>query len=565
MRNNKVAMQMTDAEKTTAFDRTEGQPAKLAGSVYLPAVFVIAFFVGVLLLWSMLDHTIPVWDSAAHLLRGYQCVDIAQAHMGFRHKIKTLSQISSFYTPLTYYLHAVLISALGPASWVDVIPRLSWYATACVSLYLLARKCFDDKMVATYAVAVWCLYPGAYGVSRAFALLDIPMTAMVFLSLWAGLVWNQQRTWRNAALLGLVLGLTFLTKQTAVLFLIAPMAFLFLREARHKNLQTCLMLVLSGAIGGLFFAAWAIPNYKAFKEFVGQNQSVMADQPIMTLFFGNLTNYITAGATVISLVGTILFIAALIFAKNKSKTWFVATGILSALFFHSILNWIPQFRYMLPATGLTAMITASLLVQLWRSQQPTKRLLVGALAAYGAFIFVSLSFTPWPLPIISALEVPTGLSLVRQYYGTDQISEPFWPRPKSDWGHDWLISSMQQQVGDAQIPLHLFSDTKELNAGGLAYVAKLHKSKIMPITFRQWSMAGYDFAYTKEQLDWCKWFAVLQNSTQAAGREFRTKDAQSNYDKLIALVTNDPTYEKVGTKALPDGSSLLLVRRRDWR
>jgi len=218
----------------------------------------------------------------------------------------------------------------------------------------------------------------------------------------------------------------------------------------------------------------------------------------------------------------------------------------------------------LAADGLMAIISSLLLVQIWRSRAKFSRAILIAAAFYAAYCFTDLSFSP-PLPAIPLIENALGLSIVRLVGTRFQNVAPMWPCAKEDWGHDWILNTMDKEVMGAPVLVHNFSDTRELNAGGLDYVSKLlHKSNIQFITFRVWTMAGYDFKYTKEQLNTCKWFVVLQNSREADGRKFVSAQAEANFNNLIKLVTSDSTYETVGTRILPDGSKLLLVRRKDW-
>lgn len=543
-----------------------GRPESVArNKIYAPAVLLLTLLVGSLIYWCVLDHHIPVWDSACHLLRGYDCADLIQAHIGFRRKVLSLLTVSSFYTPLTYYLHGLLIAGFGASIWVDVLPKIFWYATCLTGLYLLARKSFGDRLPATITVAIWATYPCTYGLSRAFALLDVPMTAMVFLSLWLCMVWDGAKSWRNACLLGLMMGLTFLTKQTAVIFLITPMLFLLGRALIRGDKKSFSMLVVAGIIGGAFFGAWAVPNYAAFKHFVAQNQSVLANQPFHELFLTNLRGYLEQAAREISIGGLAAFLAALAalaFSTHRKTLSFVGLASISAFVLHCCLNWIPQFRYLLPVTGFTAMVTAAFLIGLWQSRTLMAKGVAIIFALYGSTIFVLLSFSPHPLHIPRAVEEATGFGAIRGPYVTDQISEPYWPHPKADWGHEWILGEIAKRENNKPVSLCLLPDTKELNVPGFDYFARLHRSTVKPTSFRYWTMTGYDFVYGPEQLKNIKWYAVLKNSKQDAGREFRGSKSETAYRSLIELLSDQQQYETVGQKLLPDSSVLFLIRAK---
>lgn len=532
-------------------------------SVYFPAVVVICFFVAALAIWTMLDHHVPVWDSAGHLSRSYQCADLLQAHMGFRRKVLSLVTVSSFYPPLTYYLHGGLLALLGPSALVDSAPKLFWYGLALMGVYLVAKESFSDRRTGAVAAALWAMYPGLYGNSRALALLDIPLCAMVFLSLYFCLVWNKSQTLRHAALLGTCLGLTFLTKQTAAIFLAVPIALLFVKACMHRRRNSAMMLVFASGIGISFFGLWYLANYIAFREFVAQNQSVMQRLSFAELFQSNIRTYVDQTVTALTVFGTALFGFGCLQVTRLRQGWLIGASAVSALLIHSALDWTPQFRYLEPATVFPAIITASLLVAMWQSKYLLFKLIPHLVALVGISTFVLLSFFPYPFPIAKEFEKSIGFDKVRAPFGTDQVAEPFWPRPDLDWGHGWLVSIIEKREGGKEAYICLLSDTQELNQPSLMYYCLLHRSKVRSTSFRTWTMAGYEFNYTKEQLRYIKWFGVLKNTDKMPCREFRSLQAEQNFKDLINQLSDRRQYALVGIKRLPDGSELHLLRQQD--
>lgn len=530
---------------------------------YIPAIAIIGFFVSALTIWTLLDHHVPVWDSAGHLARSYQCADLLQAHMGFRRKILSLITLSSFYPPLTYYLHGGLLALFGPSTVVDSLPKILWYGLALTGVYLVAERTYHDRATGAVAVAVWAMYPGLYGNSRALALLDIPLCAMVFLSLYFCLAWNESRTWRNAFALGACLGLTFLTKQSGVIFLALPIALLFVTAIIHRDRAAALMLTVASSIGMSLFAVWYFANFSAFKDFVTQNQSVMERLPFIELFKSNLQIYIDRTNTALTGLGTLLFGLGTLQWTKLRATWLVGSSATSALFIHSALDWTPQFRYLEPATIFPAILTASFMTWMWRSKFAILKVIPPLVALWGISVFLLLSFFPYPFPIATKMEQLVGFQALRAPFGTDQLAEPFWPRPDLDWGYAWSVSEIEKREGRNEAYLCLLSDTQQLNQPGLMYYCLLHRSKVHSTTFRTWTMAGYDFNYTEQQLKYIKWFGILQNTQKLPCREFRSPESEQNYKVLLERLYNKRQYELVGVKNLPDGSQLHLVRRKD--
>jgi hypothetical protein len=549
-----VTTSVPSGQASPATDESKG------GGIYWPALVVFGVFIGFFAIWASLDHTTPTWDGAGHALRGYQCADILQAHTAFKHKVLNLLTVNSFYPPFSYFVHGLLHLTLGDGAWIDGLARFLWYSLAGVSLYKTATTLLKDQAVGAVAAAIFYLYPGTFGVSHSILLLDMPLTAMIFFSTWQLARWYEQPTWAKTVALGFALGCTFLTKQTALMFFALPLTILFAQSCWRKNWRSALQLVCVGLIAGGCFLCWALPNLAAFKQFVGQNQDAMKKPSMLALWANNLWLYVYLGSIALSPLGLAIFSLSLFNRSALNKLWLVLATAGGALILHTVLNWIPQFRYILPATAFTAILSAAAIVPLWRSNARYVRATMLVAGVYALYVFVEMNLSPWPLPVTAAVERATGIGWIRQSYPVGMKSEPISPTPSTgDWGYDWTFNKIQELDGAQKSTLCVLPDLAELNTPGFMYYARVRRSPVQLTTYRLWSMVGYDFI-DPPNLPWVRWFLLLQNSNQKAGREFCTPAAASRYQKLVTLLKTDKAFVLMGRKNIPGGGELLLYR-----
>lgn len=533
-------------------------PVAAKSGLYWPAFGVFAFFIGFFCIWASLDHTAPTWDGAGHALRGYQCADILKAHICVSHKVMNLLTVNSFYPPFTYFCHGLLHTVLGGGEWVDALGRLFWYGLAGFSIYKTAALVLEDRATAALATAIFYLYPGTYGVSHAILLLDIPLTSMIFLSIWRMCVWRTQQTWGQAVVLGVVLGLACLTKQTAALFFAVPAILLVAQAIWRKQWASVAQLGLVGLLSGGLFLLWAVPNFTAFKEFVAQNQSVMHNEGPLALWSGNLWQYSYLATTALSPLGVIALLVGLPHLRVQKRLWLWVATACGALVLHTVLNWIPQFRYLLPAAGYTAILSAAGIMMLWRTEKFWYRAGIVVAGLYAMLVFLDLNLTPYPINLPPSFERQTGISWIRKSYPAGMKSEPISPTPPSDdWGYDWTFNFIDKTDGHSKSTLCVLPDLAELNTPGFMYYARVRESGVILTTYRLWSMAGYDFI-DPPNLPWVRWFLLLQNSNQKAGREFCNEAAKQRYDKFVNMLKTDKTYALAARKNIPGGGELLL-------
>lgn len=530
--------------------KTQAEATAQSRKIYWPAVTVITIAVLGLAVWSMLDYSLPRWDDSCHLLRGDECATILKSREALSHKIAKLATFSSYYPPLIYYVHGILVALLGFSPLANVLPKFFWFGLSLVSLYLLGRKVFVDKRVATVAVAIFSTYPLILGSSHKF-LVDIPMTAMVFASLWRLLEWKDKPTWPNATILGITMGLAFLSKQSAALFLAAPLAVLLIANLR-RNRQSALMLVFAGAVASSLLLSWVIPNYSACRETVATLNGNGAPAASFQGSFSNLISYITQIPQAFSLVGLSGALASLLYFPAQRQLWLPALGVLSALLALTCVPWLPttpQIRYAMPLLGFTALSTAALLVFLWQREAVLSKGLVLAFCGYMLLQYSFLNF----VPIHNAASMPL---------------QAFFPQSKDaytpfeDWGHEWIVKTVDEAAHHQPAWLIVLPDKSKLTVGGIKYVAKLHNSPVQPTTWRVFTVQGYQFDYPEEMLTYPNYYLVMEGSQKKDGAKFIDQKTEQRFNNLISILKTSGNHERIGSKTLPDGSVLTLFNTK---
>ena len=157
---------------------------------------------------------------------------------------------------LTYLVSSPGTALLGRSAAVTVL----WTGSIVLCLllfstYWLGRSLVSDR-VGMLAAAILSLCPMVFGMSRKYG-LDLPLTALVTASTVALVSGQGLRSRRRAVLLGLLLGITLLTKLQGLVFLGVPVAFVIL-DARRKPTKRVLDgfrgVTLSQVMGRLLVA-----------------------------------------------------------------------------------------------------------------------------------------------------------------------------------------------------------------------------------------------------------------------------------------------------------------------
>jgi 4-amino-4-deoxy-L-arabinose transferase-like glycosyltransferase len=224
---------------------------------------LIAFFSITNLIWLNSDSMPPKWDQSAHLNTCLNYLRIFQDPS--RLSLTKILDVTHYYPPFFYLSTLPLTLVFGFSPDIVILTHLFYLAVLVFSIYGIG-KYFISPQVGAGAAVMTLLFPIVYGLSRE-ALVDVPLLAMVTLAQYVLLICNGGLEKKRSWLLGLVMGLSFLTKWTAPIFFIGTFIFIAARSLRTEKLPKKEIL-LSLAILSVAFLAIALPWFvRSFKEF----------------------------------------------------------------------------------------------------------------------------------------------------------------------------------------------------------------------------------------------------------------------------------------------------------
>jgi 4-amino-4-deoxy-L-arabinose transferase-like glycosyltransferase len=254
-------------------------------------------------IWLTLDRSIPGWDQADYLtgtLTYRQALQNAQ--WWDAEWWRSFWLLSSKIPPLTYIITAIVQNIFGTGPDQATLVMLLFSAILLWSVYGLGKLLFNES-VGLCAAALCQILPGLYRLRLEF-LLDYPLTSIVTLSFYCLTVWKvrgDRETRRQvdketrettdkknsssfspspsspsspssppppllpslikAAAFGLSLGLAFLVKQTALFFLLTPIAWVGFATLSQRRWGRLAQLVGSLCLSVLVFAPWYRTNW----------------------------------------------------------------------------------------------------------------------------------------------------------------------------------------------------------------------------------------------------------------------------------------------------------------
>lgn len=181
--------------------------------------------------------------------------------------------------PPLYYLAATPIFAATQAVFHNqtatvIVLRLFsvalWLLNAWLVIVSLRRLGIEDGFVQVFAVAMVCLLPTYTFISSAINNDNLLAT------LGGGmlcLLTQRKRTLKTSLLIGLLLGLGLLTKQSAVIFvpLIGSLVVLDAFKRRINWSIAAQQIFITLGLAGLIYLPWALRNWNVYHTFMPEN------------------------------------------------------------------------------------------------------------------------------------------------------------------------------------------------------------------------------------------------------------------------------------------------------
>jgi 4-amino-4-deoxy-L-arabinose transferase-like glycosyltransferase len=181
--------------------------------------------------------------------------------------------------PPLYYLLATPVFAVANGVFRDqnatvitlrLFSVLLWLANVWFVMKVVERMQIESRFVRNFIVSMVCLLPTYTVISS--AINNDNLLAALGSGMICGAATRERNT-RTYALLGVLLGLGLLTKQSAVIF--APMiATLVVVEIVRKRIawgKAAQQLAVTFGIAGLLYLPWATHNWQVYQTFMPEN------------------------------------------------------------------------------------------------------------------------------------------------------------------------------------------------------------------------------------------------------------------------------------------------------
>ena len=226
--------------------------------------------------WLLLDNRMPAWDQADYL-NGAMNYWALWSEVGHQAASRfspdwwtQFWQLAPKIPPLAYLATLPFFNFWSPSADTALMVQLLFSAILLVSVYGLARCIFPRPVsarVGLWAAAICAVLPGLARLRLEY-LLDYPLAASVTFAWWMMTLWHGSRRgwgslggWVGAIATGIALGLAILVKQTAALFLIFPLLWVFGTALVRLRWARLFQGAIAVVIAGFMLRPWIAPNW----------------------------------------------------------------------------------------------------------------------------------------------------------------------------------------------------------------------------------------------------------------------------------------------------------------
>ncbi|MFC1666684.1 ArnT family glycosyltransferase [Candidatus Omnitrophota bacterium] len=335
------------------------------------------------------DQSVPVYDRASHILSGYEIYkdyNIVSPH-GLQKAYSYFYNIAGgYYPPFFYLTSAPLFYLVALNSDFALYANILYLFILMFSVYGIGKNLYDSK-VGVLSAFVVSMFPGIFAFSRV-AFLELPLTAMVTLSIFLLLSTEHFRKRWLSFLFGLSIGLGMLTKWSFVVYVIGVLVyyvFISIKDNPEDRKKFLLNISLALFIAFIVSAPWYIANaIKLIKNIllISTWEGAYTGKPLLFhLLFYIRSLYLYQMYPFLFLLFTPLFFKHLIRKKWVIVLWLIAPFIL----FTVLTN--KDVRYTMPMLPAIGIIIASEAAQL------RKGILV-TVCSFLLFQFFLLSYLP---------------------------------------------------------------------------------------------------------------------------------------------------------------------------
>lgn len=386
-------------------------------------------------LWITKNTLPPTWDDAWHLMSSlnyYRILTNPSFDM-----LEKLIHVDWYYPPFFKFSTAFLYMVFGTSITTALMTNVIYLGILLFSTYGIGKILFNRE-TRILAAAIVSMYPLVFNLQRIY-LIDLALTSMITLSIYILLRTENFKNFRYSLILGAVLGMTLLTKWTAVFFIAGPFIYVLylsffkvdslvpkkINNKQRKKIDSekisikkkQLMYVLLACFEAIFIASiWYIPNgagaYNFIKEMAPYWASVEGEN--LNIFsFDNLSFYF------IVIINQTSFLLALVFMIGLA--YLIRIKETSSLF---LLSWI-----FLPIIVLT--------LQMNKGDRYTMPIMA-AIAIISAFWITSIIGRKMKTAVIATVLLIGGVQVISMAGGNNSM-------------HDSLLINTHTQIGNISL------------------------------------------------------------------------------------------------------------------
>ena len=542
-----------------------GEWVRQRASGEYPWMLAVAGFVLANMVWLHFDRLPPAWDQSAYL-DGGEVLYRALTQGGLLGLLKALTIVNGAKAPLLSLLPLPLYLVFGHTYHVALGVNLVLMAVSSYYVYHLAER-FRSRRAGVLAVVILNLFPLVAGLSREF-LVETCLMALVLAwhkHLLDSVHYRARGTWLR---LGVVLGLGMLVKILFPLYIVgASLWVLWLRIREDRGVRVKLVATLGGllASGAVVAAVWYARNlrnalataansgYGAVASSYG-SRSVFAWQTLSSYWLRVASDVVSPVLT-LTLVLTALWAFATVVRGRRGLVfhegehlWFLLAWLIVPFVVLS-LGVNKDIRFLLPVLPALALLGAcglDALAELRRSAWIAIAVLLGlACGVYAVRSFVA------PTAVSSTPTTARTLAFggVGGYMRAPVAQE--WPLAEIDRS----IEADAARSGIAEPGVTLLFDQAQINVNNLQYMRTLAGGTA---TYRT-------SAYVTPLTDAAGERVVLGLSDYVVTKSGDVgPDFTNVLNRRIAahVEAGRLAYDELGRAGLPDGSRLVVYRRR---
>lgn len=294
--------------------------------------------------------------------------------------------------PLAPVLGWFLLKLVGTAWAAGRLLAILCHLLLVFQCHDLGRRLGGTQRAGLLSAALCGLSPMVYGWGR-LAFHDILVAVMVALSLQVMLRVDLSR-WRQAALLGVVLGLGMMSKLSFVIFMIAPGLWFLATRVRGKRQVAGLGITAAAAVATCGW--WLVPIIQETMHYVGQS----AARPEEDAWWAGLHHYLDLPGVGLIVAGAVVGTVALWRLgrhHRRAAVWALFGSVLISLLIHGMVASLWS-RYLVPLVPLAAVLCgAGLALLLARIPPVLARAAAWGLTAclLGAFVGTNVTGSRW--------------------------------------------------------------------------------------------------------------------------------------------------------------------------